>query len=353
MRTSALPVTEGRFRNSNERVIGNNGEINAGSRKEILNRFVELASMIANGELINEDGDVVDKRKAKAERANVIREAFEDSKEWAELGSAIAYDVDTRLEREGFMRTILNRGDIVEGAIPRIRVKERYVTSIVSRGIAQVYPQYVRDRYVLAEEFYVTATPRVEIIELHQGSGDILEERYFQGLEQIFVGEDRTLLKMLRAADGIYNDITYFSGTFSQTTLQSVKQKVDSWRIPATTTLIAIDLLSDVNAGTNFSTWFDPISKWEIVKTGRIGNLLGMSLVTDGYREPNLRVLDDGEFIITGSPEFIGGYTDRGPVNSIPVDEMDKSIPARGWTMREVISMTVANAKAVARGKRS
>lgn len=251
------------------------------------------------------------------------------------------------------MRTILNRGDIVEGAIPRIRVKERYVTSIVSRGIAQVYPQYVRDRYVLAEEFYVTATPRVEIIELHQGSGDILEERYFQGLEQIFVGEDRTLLKMLRAADGIYNDITYFSGTFSQTTLQSVKQKVDSWRIPATTTLIAIDLLSDVNAGTNFSTWFDPISKWEIVKTGRIGNLLGMSLVTDGYREPNLRVLDDGEFIITGSPEFIGGYTDRGPVNSIPVDEMDKSIPARGWTMREVISMTVANAKAVARGKRS
>lgn len=353
MRISANPVTDARFRKSSERIVGLNGEINAGDKKELTQRLLEIASMIEGGEVITDEGAVTSRKELASERASVLREAFHDEVAWAELGSAIAYDVDTRLEREGFMRTLLARGEVAEGSIPRIRVKERFVTAIVSRGVAQVYPQYNRDRYINAEEFYITATPRVELIELHQGAGDVLEEKYFQGLEAIFVGEDRTLTKQLRAADGIYNDLTYFSGAWSQSVLQSVKQKVDEWHIPATSCLVAIDLLSDVNAGTNFSTWFDPISKWEIVKTGRIGNLLGMSLITDGYREPNLKVLDTGEFIITGSPEFLGGYTDRGPVNSVSIDEFEKHIPARGWSMNEIISMTVANAKAVARGKRS
>lgn len=348
-----LPATEARFRKSSERIVGNNGEINAGSKKELLNRLVEIASMVEGGDVITDEGSVVSKAEVAAERAQILNEAYHDDKAWAELGSAIAYDIDTRLEREGFMRSVLMRGEVNEGSIARIRVKERYVTAIVSRGVAQVYPQYNRDRYIIAEEFYVTSTPRVEVIELHQGSGDILEEKYFQGLEAIFVGEDRTLTKQLRAADGIYNDLTYFNGVWSQTTLQAVKQKVEEWHIPATTCLVAIDLLSDVNAGTNFSTWFDPISKWEIVKTGRIGSVLGLSLITDGYREPNLKVLDAGEFIICGSPEYIGGYTDRGPVNSMPLDEFEKHVPAKGWSMHEVISMTVGNAKAIARGKRS
>lgn len=353
MRTSALPVSESRFRNSNERIVGANGDINAGSRKELMNRLIEIASMIQNGEAISEDGEIVDKRAAAAERANTIREAMHDSEQWAELGAAIAFDIERRLEREGFMRSIMIRGEVAEGSIARIRVKERNVIAIRTRGVAQVYPQYNRETYITADEFYVTATPRVELLELHQGSGDILEEKYFQGLEQIFVQEDRTVVKGLRAADGVYNDLTYFNGTWSQTVLQAVKQKVEEWHIPATTCLVAIDLLSDVNAGSNFSTWFDPISKWEIVKNGRIGSVLGLSFITDGYREPNLKVLDPGEFVVCGAPEFLGGYTDRGPVTSVPVDEMEKSVPARGWTMNEIISITMGNAKAVARGKRS
>lgn len=347
------PVTESRFKNSRDMIVGRNGEINAGNKQELMGRLVEIAELIQSGELINEDGQAMDRGQIQAERANAIREAMNDPRDWAELGSAIAAEIDERLEREGFMRSIFFRGDVAEGAVPRVRIKERNVMAVRSRGVGQIYPQYVRDTYVFAEEFYVTSTPRVELIEIHQGNADVLEEKYFQGMEQIFVEEDRHIVKMLRNADGMYNDVTYFSGTWSQVNLVSVKENVDRWRTPATTCLVAIDLVSDALGGTNFSTWFDPITRWETIKTGRLGNLLGMNFITDGYRGPNLQVLEKGEYIVCGAPEYLGSYTDRGPVNAIPIDEFEKSIPARGWTMNEIISATLGNTKAVARGKRT
>jgi len=347
------PVLESRFRGSNDMIVGRNGEINAGSKQELMNRLIEIAGMIQDGEVFDDDGRRHDRSALRAERASAIREAIHDSKEWAELGSAIAADIDVRLEREGFMRTVFFRGDVQEGSVPRVRIKERHVTAVRSRGVGMIYPQYVRDTYLFAEEFYVTATPRVELIEIHQGNSDVLEEKYFQGLEQIFVQEDKHVTGMMRTADGIYNDVTYFNGTWSQTNLVAVKENVDRWRIPATTCIAAIDLINDAIGGSNFSQWFDPVTKWEIIKTGRIGNLLGMSIITDGYRDRNLQVLERGEFFVCGSPEFLGAYTDRGPVNATPIDEYEKFVPARGWSLNEVISATLGNAKAVARGKRN
>lgn len=349
----ATPVVESRFRNSSDMIVGRNGEINAGSKQELMTRLVEIAGMIQDGEVFDNDGNSQDRDSLRAERASAIREAINDPKEWAELGSALAAEIDERLEREGFMRSVLFRGDVQEGAVPRVRIKERHVTAIRSRGVGMIYPQYVRDSYLFAEEFYVTSTPRVELIEIHQGNSDVLEEKYFQGMEQIFVQEDRHVINMMRTADGIANDVTYFNGTWSQSNLVAVKENVDRWRIPATTCIASIDLINDAIGGSSFSSWFDPITKWEIIKTGRIGNLLGMSIITDGYRDKNLQVLDRGEFIICGAPEFLGAYTDRGPVNATPIDEFEKFVPARGWSLNEVISATIGNAKAIARGKRN
>jgi hypothetical protein len=122
--------------------------------------------------------------------------------------------------------------------------------------------------------------------------------------------------------------------------------------MPLSNMIISLDLLNDLATGSGFGTWFDPISKWEINRTGRIGIVLGMEMMTDGFRETSLRVLDDGEFMVLAAPDYLGGYTDRGPVESRAVDEFDKFVPARGWSMWEMIGMGVANGKAVARGKR-
>lgn len=343
-------ITEARSRLGTERFVGQNGEINAGSKKELLQKLIEISSMVSSEEIapLEHDAEIA------AERNEVFLAAYHDhtGPGWAELGSTLSGEITTRVEREGFMRTLLDKHNVDQGALPRIRVREPNVRAVRSRGVAQVYPQFVREKYVPAEEFHITAQPRIDTIELAQGSPDMLEDKYFEAVEAILVQEDRTVKALMDATAGIYNDLTYYSA-LTPAILGGVKTGVEKWRLPALNFLFAIDLLNDISFGTDFSTYFDPVSKYEIVMTGRIGRLFGMNLITDGFREPTLQVLDRGEFYITSAPELVGGYTDRGPVESNPVNMSDMSIPARGWNMSEIISVMVANAKAISKGKRT
>lgn len=344
-------ITEARFRGSNEHIVGHGGNINAGSRQELMQRLVELGSMISEGEI----NPLTSAEVASAEERRVaVTEAFYDRETaaWSEMGAALSGEITTRVEREGFMRTLLERNDIQQGNQPRIRIREPNVRAVLSRGVAQTFAQYVRDKYITADEFYISANPHVDEIELNQGSADILEDKYFEGLEQILVQEDRTVKKLMDTTVGIYNDVTYFATGLTPSILGATKTALETWRLPALNFLFAIDLLNDIAFGTNFSTYFDPVSKYEIVMTGRIGRLFGMNLITDGYREPTLQVLEAGEYYITTAPNLLGGYTDRGPVKSTPSDQSNQGIQARGWFLNEIISMALGNAKGIVKGQR-
>lgn len=342
-------ILEARFRGSNERIVGQNGEINAGSTKEVLQKLLEIASMVKDGEIAS--GDEMNAQETAAEQREAIREAYYDDAQWAELGSAIGAEINTRVEREGLMRTLFDNYEVAMGAVPRYRVREPNVRAVLSRGPVQVYPQFVRDKYITADEWYVVSQPRVEEIDLNQGSSNLLEDKYFEGMEAILVQEDKTVIKLFDATVGIANDVTYFS-TLSPSIIQLVKHNVERWRLPAAAMLLSIDLMNDIIAGNDFSTFFNPVTNYELVMTGRIGNLFGMQILTDGFREPTLQVMDQGSMYVVTSPNMLGGYTDRGPVNARPVDMHDMFVPARGWSLWEIISMTLANAKGVAKAQR-
>lgn len=344
LKTNAKHITDQRFRNSNERIVGADGNINAGSVQEVMQRFAEIASMISSGEVFTDvsHGDV-------DERSNsqIIEEAFHDPAQWAELGSGLAASLQERMLREGFMRSIFYRAEVEEGAIPRIRVRTPNVHAIKSRGVSTHWPQFVRDRYITTDEFAITATPEVDILEIHQGSGDLLEDKYFEAQEGIFAAEDRTVVGMMRQATGIYNAPIYFSGPFNPAILQGMRQSVTDWILPAEKLILANDVLSDIMVGNEFSEWFEPITKYEIVQTGRLGHLLGMELITDGWREPAFQVLNRGESFVVSTPQMTGAYTDRGPVVSTPIEGANKGTNTRGWHLNEYVSIVLANAKAV------
>lgn len=118
------------------------------------------------------------------------------------------------------------------------------------------------------------------------------------------------------------------------------------------TSIMSGDVMNDLLVGNDFSTYWDPVSKYQLLQTGNVGSVLGTSIITDGFREPNLRVLEDGELFFTSSPDFTGVYTDRGPIQSVPVDSYPDGSPSRGWSMAEFISAALANAKSVAIGMR-
>lgn len=351
LQSSARHITEANFRGSNEKIVGRDGNINAGSTQEVMQRLVEIASMIGNGEMFTDVSHAITPDQERSSR-EIIEEAYHDPNKWAEIGAGLAGEVQERMLRDGFMRTFLQRGDVEEGNKPRIRVRTPNVQAVLSRGIAMHWPQFVRDKIIEVDEIEVNATPEVNILEMHQNSGDILEDKYYEAMEAIFAGEDRLLLGMMRTATGIYNPPTYFSGAFTPAVLQGLRQAVTDWVLPVEFLLIANDLISDLLVGNEFSTWFDPITKWEIVQTGRLGSILGLSIITDGYREPVLKVLEQGEAFVTSSPLFNGVYTDRGPVISTPIDGLQQNRNTKGWNLYEIISATFANAKAVATAKK-
>lgn len=344
LRGTVANIAEARFQGSRERILGQNGEINAGNKLDLMKRLAEIASMVDQQSL-----DISEEESDDRSPREILEEAFADKEAWAELGDGLAAEIQERQLRDGFMRKLLVRGDVEEGNVPRIRVRTPNVHAIVSRGIGVYWPQYVTDKLVQVDEYAVVATPEVDELDMHQQSGNILEDKFYEGLEGIYAAEDRLLVAMMRAAVGIYNAPIYYSGAFTHTILQALRQAVTDWVLPAEYAIVGNSILSDMLVADEFSTWFDPISKWEIVKTGKIGSLLGMELITDGFREPVFKVLNPKEAFVVSSPMMNGAYTDRGPVVSTPIDGNTKGTTTKGWNLKEFISVTFANAKAVSR----
>lgn len=348
----ARHITEANRRGSTSKLVGANGEINADNKNDLLRQFAEMASAIANGEMFTDvsgNNPEIAHEDTQAELAS----AYAGSRdEWNEIGSGLAAELDERMEREGFMRSILDRAEVAEGSIPRIRIHTPNVRAVIARGVAQNWAQFVRDKYIMTDEFDVSANLRVRQLDMHQGSSNILEDKYYEALEQIFVKEDTVVYSLMKSTVGLHNAASYWSGDFTPALMQAMRYSVSRWRLPTANFLFAGDILNDFVAASGFSTWFDPVSKYEIVQTGRIGQLLGMNLITDGFREPTLKVLEEGECFVTSTPNYTGAYTDRGPVQSTPVDSYPDGVAARGFYLVEHISAALSNAKAVAYGKR-
>jgi hypothetical protein len=116
--------------------------------------------------------------------------------------------------------------------------------------------------------------------------------------------------------------------------------------------IIAFDIWPDITADTEFSTWFDPVSKHEIVMNGYLGNILGTQIHTDGFRYSTLQVLQTGEVYFVGAPANLGAITRRKDLASAPINLHLLGRPARGWFFEQIEGMTIVNPRAVVTGSR-
>jgi hypothetical protein len=77
-----------------------------------------------------------------------------------------------------------------------------------------------------------------------------------------------------------------------------------------------------------------------------------MTVYSDAYRHPQHKVLQQGDLIVFAAPETLGQFTDRGGVESLPVDAAVTGIPGRGWQLQESLSIVIANSRGVVYGTR-
>jgi hypothetical protein len=352
---SKLHATELNREGSREKLVGAGGNINASSNADLLKGIGQLITAMSRGEVMNlEEAQSVtasDSITPEQSRQAVLA-AYESpkySRPWAEIGQSIGTELYETARREGLMRRALMRADVVQGSIPRIPFAYKTSFAYQATSASQIQPTLVRNKYLLPPEFYIESHLWVEEREIYQSPGDILEEKLMEGQEAIMTKEDVIMVNLLQAQVGASNPSLTIVGGFTPQNLGLMRGQLLQWNLPTTTLFFASNVLNSITTNTTFGTFYDPVSQYEVVQTGYIGRILGIQLITDAYRVPQQKVLNQGDIYLLTSPEFLGAYTDRGPVKAEEVNASSAGhgVPARGWHIVETMSMTVANSRGV------
>ena len=352
MTATGEPVADNlRLFGSNSAAINASGEFNAQDTRSVLQQITKLMQMASSGQIKKNRSTP----EQKAERRMLMASAYHDTtgKQWAMLGANIADSLRAQAEREGFMRRIMQGTTLNQGEIPRVSLYNNETVAVVATSSSNIEYQMVRGNVFFPSEFHLINNLMVEDVEIQQVSGDTLERAYNQGVESIMVGEDRMWKKMADMTANVDNSILYIGSQLSPSTLAQVRSGVTGWNLPCTTIVLASNLWEDIIGNDSFHTLFNEIHRYDLVLNGQIGTMLGMEVITDAFRDPNQKVLNKGEMYAVASPEYHGAYTDRGGVVSTPIDGAQTGTTNKGWFLKEMLSMVIANPRSVMIGKRT
>lgn len=348
LRSQKLHATEINRRGSNEKLVGRGGEINASSRNDLLKAIHQLLASMEDGTVMSKSDEQAISVQASNQQV-VAAYSDPDPRQWKALGQAIGTELYETANREGIMRRVLMRADVTQGSIPRIPFAFKTTFAYQATSPAAIQPILVRNKYLLPPEFYIEGHIWIEEREIYQSPADILEEKLLEAQEAVMTREDVVLKKLLDAHVGLSNTPLTITGGLTPQNLGLMRSELLAYNLPDTMLLFASDVLTDITTNTTFGTYYDPVTQYEVVQTGYIGQLLGMTMVTDAYRVPQQKVLNAGDIYLLTRPEYLGAYTDRGPVvaNEVNASASGHGVPARGWHLYETMSMTVANSRGV------
>lgn len=347
----AVVASDYRFPGSSERAVGQNGEVNASSVKDLLNVNQRLMQATSAGEVVTAS-TAAQREQSAAVNKQLLTAAFEDKNAHRVLGERIADNIYMTANRKGFARRFLNRVELKQGDIPRFPVRKKNVTALLVSGPTRVEPQIAVDKWLTPPELQIVSRIFVPQNEINQSNTDVLEEKYVEGLEGIMVTEDRMWYNAAKQTIGIDNQQSIISGTLSPLSLMSVRQGVAQFGLKPLYCLMASDLFVDIVGDSSFIQAIEPVARHELVMTGELAILYGMTLLSEAYRHPEHKVLNQGEFIVVSDPAFHGAYSDRGGVDSQPTDGVSERMMGRGWLLSESISMVIANSRSVSIGRR-
>lgn len=339
---------------SQEPLIGSNGEFNAGSRKEVMQAIATLMGAASRGEVKEVVASEKANLQAKLERKQALASTMlsTDAATQTALAEVVGESVYETLGRAGFARKFLQTAPLQQGDFHRVPVITPDITTFYSTENINVPASQIRGKVVEPKPFVISNNVLIDNLELTISPVDLLDIKYNQALEQQLRGEDIYLTKLLDLSASEYNEPVYFS-TLTPTVLASLRNQIDTQGgIPVGGLLLAADLWADIISDSEFQNFYSPIEKHEIVLTGRLGTLMGMDIVTDGFRIKNLQVLKPGSSYVLGIPDLLGVVGQYGELTVTAIDRRVVGESKRGWFIENTIDMTVLNSRAVVKGQR-
>lgn len=340
----------GTTRMSTGPAFGANGELNAGSKRELMQVIAQVLHQAQEQTAVLPASSPEQAQMRLAE----LREAIADKSgaKFQVLGEVISEEIWETLGREGFSRRLFAVQPVARGQTGRVKVRRKDVVAYQVTTDVKVQEQRIRQPWIYPPEYYLISNILIEDKEIEQASTDLLDEKFQDGLEAILRREDLiTRALMVRGATA-FNDLVLFT-TFTPSVLTTLRTQVNRWGTPAATLTIAFDIWDDIIADADFVRWWDQVHKHELILEGRLGSILGMEVITDGYRYPTLQVLQPGEVYVTASPVTLGAITQRKELDSRAIDTYNQGRPARGWFMEQIQGQVLANGRAVSRGTRA
>ncbi len=327
------------------------GSINANNKSDLLDAITALAAAARQGVVVEESS--VSTAQAEAEKAELVTAALNDKngEAFQALGEVIGDEVYETMGRQAFARKSMLLKPLAKGEIGRIKIRRKDVLSFFATRNPEVIASQVRQSYAFPPEYYLLARILMEDAEIAQAPGDLLEDKYEDGLEQIMKGEDLVWKKLADEAASAYNATFGFS-TFTPIVFSQMQNQIIKWGIPLNMAIISFDIWPDIKADSEFSSFFDPVHKHELIMNGYLGKILGTEIHTDGYRNETLKVLEAGEVYFTGVPKTLGAITERQALAANPINTNLLGRPEKGWFMSCIQGMVIANAKAVVKGQK-
>lgn len=328
----------------------NTGEINASSKKDMLEAIVALQRAVGSGQYIEQR---VNQAEVAQRRAELVTAAVndKDGQAWKAMGEVIGDEVFETMGRDAFAAKTLLHKPLAKGEVGRIRIRKKDVITYFATRNPEVIASQVRQFYVYPPEYYLVGRVLIEDAEIEQASGDLLDDKFQDMLEQFQRQQDLVWKRLIDASATVYNDSFLFN-TFTPTVYASMQNQIMRWGVPVHMAIIAFDLWPDIIADTEFSTWFDPVSKHELVTNGYLGNILGTAIHTDGFRYETLKVLEPGEVYFLGAPANLGAITRRKDLATAPINLHLLGRPERGWFGEQIEGMTIINPRACVKGRK-
>lgn len=351
------PIEDLRLGKGRERALASNGEYNASNKMDAARIIGELMQAYASGEIKHQVQPMNARQEALAAselRKNVLQAAMQDptGQKWSALGASLAQQIDEQNDREGFTRKLMVGNVLKQGDMQRVPMPTHDTMAVVATSSANVGFQTIRNRLFNPDEFEIQANVRVENLDIQQVNGDLLDHAYNDALQAIMVAEDRLWKKAADSTVGVVNNLELIAGELTTKNLGRLRQAVARWGLPASHIILANDYWQDVIGSNDFATFFDPITKYDLVLNGQIGTLVGMEIITDAFRQPNQKVLNPGEIYVVADPKNHGAYSTRGGIQSSPTNGADAGNSTRGWFMTEPFSLVITNVRSVVKGRR-
>jgi hypothetical protein len=345
IRASKSPVlaTELKLAGSNEFAVGRNGELNASSKRDLVGQQQKFLQAASQGNMLNIDSQT---------SRELVQAAFNDKESHRVLGEKISDALYITANRQGFMRKYLAKIDVQQGSIPRFPMRNKNVTAVWSTSPTKIESQITRDRWFTPPELMVVARPFIPQVELNQSSGDVLQEKFIEATEATMVAEDRLWYNQVQSIVGVDNNLSIISGQLTPYNLMTVATQVTRWGLKGAHLLVASDLWQDIIGNSDFFNAIDPVARHELLLTGELGVMYGMTITSDAYRHAEHKVLGQGEFYVISDALNHGAYSDRGGLISTPIDISTDKIPGRGFVIHESLAVSVANSRSVAKGIR-